>query len=530
MDTNADAPTEQMMQARRQAEQKTSLAVTDYVTSSLRHQSRPRATRPRARSIPFAEFRQLVRRVRPSELLPALAALTLADSAEPYEPSPRNLNAHPWALAVAARESILWGNEHRDDTINGEYLRRLFNAFTNIAEPDASAEATIEEWLAVMTRLAYEQFPYQESIFEEVSRTHALMVEGITEIDLEVLNDEAVWERLVGAPLGQAVGATFFLQAAANSNAGWWDTAWLNRNDLQDIYDTWPRKVIEQRAVDLTSTVEDFKNAYDAVPKPPTGHERFAYNPLAARPFIHMPDGRALAPQPRLILRTISPGGLYYRGIAEYGEPFARDLGHLTERYVGELLTNIDPRPELHPEITYGKNNAKSTDWFLVLPNLVVMLEVKSARYGLLERAATPGFLDRSTNLFNKAIKQLATTNEHLDNNHDRFKHIPNDRLRIGIIVTGEPHYLANSDWMRQRLDPTPIPTLVASLRDIEQLAGLPLHHVETQLTAIANDPERSTWTLDTALNDAPDQGRSPVLQRAWDSYPWVADDSPVAS
>ena len=528
MDPKNASPKHISPPARHRAEEATSSAVTDYVGRIARQRIYHGADIERV-SVPFSEFQQLARRVRPSVLLPALAALTLANVTG--TPGQRlNLTAPPWAVAVAARENILRGNEYRSDKIDGDYLRRLFNAHNDIADPDTASDDDIDV-LALLTRIVYDQFPYNESIFEELSRTHALMVEGANNLDLEVLNDDNTWERLVGAPLGQAVGATFFLQVGANVNAGWYDTTWLDRPDVQNIYDKWPRAVIEQRAAALTSTVAEFKTAYEQAPKPPAGHERYAYNPLVARPFIHMPDGRALAPQPRLILRTITPGGLYYRGMNEYGSPFARDLGKLTERYVGELLANLDPESELHPEIRYGKGNGQaSTDWFLVLPSVVVMFEVKSARYGLLDRAAVPGYENSVIGLLNKAINQLAKTNEHLDNHHDRFKHIPNDRPRVGIIVTGEPYYLANSTWMRDRVAPSPIPTIVASLRDIEHLAGLPLHQVEAQLVAIANDPERSTWNLSTALKDNPEQGRSPVLQRAWDNYPWLEEEPDTTS
>lgn len=497
----------------------TSAAVNGYLNRIVTN--RPHHSVGVARpTVPFGEFRQLVRRIRPSVLLPALAALTLAEFTGPYADWMR-FTAPPWAVAAAARESILWGNEHRGDTIDPEYLRRLFNTYSNISEPKPDPGDGVDA-LAMLTRLAYDQFPYSESIFEEVSRTHALMVEGAETLDLEVLNEPDAWVRMVGAPVGQAVGATFLLQTAANVNAGWYDQRWLDRPDLQPLYDLWPRAVIEQRAADLTHTVGTFKADYES--KPSVGDERFGYNPLTARPFLCMPDGRSLAPQPRLILRTVTPGSLYYRGMDIYGEAFGRDLGKMTERYVGQLLTNIAPTPEVHPEVRYGKGNGQaSTDWFLVLPSAVVMFEVKSSRYGLRERAAVPGYESRITTLLSKALGQLAVTSERLDDGHQRFAHVPSDRPRVGIIVTAEPYYLANSGWMRDRLKPTPFPTLIASLRDLERLTALPLDQVESQLLAIANDPERSTWNLANSLQGIP-VGPNPVLQRAWDIYPWPGE------
>ena len=504
------------MSGRADNEVRTGKAVSEYARIVARQ--RPYGHTPERRSIRFAEFRQLVRRYRPSDLLPALGALALVGGEPPFSPQLLR-NAPPWAIALAARESILWGNEYRREGVTADDLRVVFNAHNSIHEGDVAPSTT--GLLSMLTRLAYEQFPYQESIFEEVSRSHALLVDGIGEIDAEVL-DEGAWHRLLGAPLGQIVGATFFLQVAATKNSGWFDHKWLDRDDLQPLYARWPRHVIEQRAEQLSSSFEDFRTAYESVPHPPIGYERYAYNPLVARPFVRMADGRLLAPQPRLVLRTVSPSGLYYRGIKEFGTPFARDLARLTERYVGEQLASIDDSIELHPEIVYGKPEQKSIDWFLVLPSVVIMFEVKSARSGLLDRAAVDGFESRAKILFDKAITQLERSSEALDNRLTAFAHIPPGLPRIGIIVTGEPYYLANSTWMRDLLKQVPFPTLTASLRGIEFLAGLPLHEVERQLVEIANDPERSTWNLGNAIEDAPEHRGNKLLQRAWDSYPWL--------
>jgi hypothetical protein len=120
------------------------------------------------RSISFREFRQIVRRYRPSRLLPELAALAastqLVDRGDPIFST-----APPWAIALAARESILWGNEYRRDEVTDSDLVDIFNGHNNIYEGDPAPED--ENFvLRLMTRLAYEQFPMQESVFEEVAR------------------------------------------------------------------------------------------------------------------------------------------------------------------------------------------------------------------------------------------------------------------------------------------------------------------------------------------------------------------------
>ena len=429
----------------------------------------------------------------------------------------------PWTVALMARESVLWGNEFRDAPVTVDALHNLFNAHARLHE--SAPDVVGLEWvLDTMTRLAFEQFGFQESPFKEVSRPHVLMVEGASEVDTEVL-DDAAWIELFGAPFGQVVGATFFLHMAAHSGNGYFDPAILDQADLQRIFDLWPREVILHRADQLTASFEEFRAAYASVPHPPRGYERFAYNPLVRRPFLRMPDGRLLAPQPRLILPTISPNSLYYTAIEEFDEPFARDMGRLTEHYVGKLLRLVADSSndtEIHPEIVYreGKQRKKSIDWFLVLPGVVVMFEVKSARFGLLQRAAFGDYREKVAALLNNANKQITRTATLLDGGHPAFEHIPADRPRIGVVVTCEPHYLSNTEWAREMLNEAPMPTLTASLSEVEDLVVLSAEEIESQLLAIVNDPDRSTWSLGNAL-DHKDNKANPILQAAWDAYPW---------
>ena len=466
------------------------------------------------RAISFGEFRQVVRRYRPSHLLPVLAGMAAERPFEKVDVE-RARYISPWGIALIARESILWGNEHRDSPVDAEALRRLFNAVNNIHEP-----LDQDDLLSMLIRVVYEQFPYQESIYEEVSRTHELLVEPLGRVETEVLSP-TTWSELLDAPLVDMVGATFVLQVGANMNAGWFDPAWLDQANFVDVLARWPREHILARLEQLSTSIQDFKKAYAAAPKPAAGQEQYAFNPLSATPFVRMGDGRLLAPQPRLIFRTISPGGLYYPGIKRYGEAFARDLGALTQHYVGRQLRCIESA-DVQPEIRYGKPERRSIDWFLVLPTMVVMFEVKSARFGLLARAAE-GHEHAIKHAIGEAVDQLAVTDAVMVEGRQEFQHLPRDRPRVGVVVTSEPLYLANSTPARDLVPTTRFPTITASLRDIEMLVTLPADKIEDHLSEILHDPERSTWQLGLALRDVARPNKNPLLDRGWQSY-WPDD------
>lgn len=473
------------------------------------------------RAIPFSEFRQVVRRYPPSQLLPALADLSIARGAQDGGIESM-LGSPPWAIATIARESILYGNDYRRARVDDDALVALFNAHNSIDE-DLSQDSAAP----FLIRMSYEQFPYQESDYEEVCRSHAMLVEGAREIPTEVLS-EGAWIEVLGAPLDQVVGATFFLHAAATLHAGWIDPSWLARDDLQTFYEAWPKEVIEHRLRELTFTFDefraDFERAHEDAGSLPPGFERYSYNPLVRRPFVRLPDGRILAPQPRLILRTVSPGALYYVCISKFDQSFARDLGALTQHYVGKQLRSIDAAVAVHPEVTYreGRQEMLSVDWFIDLPSVLVLVEVKSARFGLLERAGFGSYQAKVEALLNKASRQLTRSADGIDEGRPEFAHLPKDKPRIGIVVTGEPYYLGNSPWFRELIaSPPPFPVLVASLREIEHLCQLELPDLEQQLTIIASDPEKSTWSLGTALPQGLKVRDNAVLRRAWTAYPW---------
>lgn len=203
---------------------------------------------------------------------------------------------------------ILFCNDHRDRDLTGEGLVRIFTGWSDLYE--ARDEHDMHP-LTILTRHAFEQFPYQESTFEEVSRSQALLVEGAREVACEVITEDSL-NQMLGGPVGDVVGATFFLHVAALKNNGWFDPGFLDMPDLPKIYSLWPRATIEKRLRDLTLTVPQFQDDFHSVNTSPATQQRWAYDPLVAHPFIARAEGASLAPQPALILRTVTPGGLYY--------------------------------------------------------------------------------------------------------------------------------------------------------------------------------------------------------------------------
>lgn len=479
-------------------------------------------------SLPYAAFKQACRAFKPSELVRAIAAVSASLGEPPYSRTVQH-KWPPWGLAAAAREAILYGNEHRSNVVDDKVLAKLMHKFQiamDISDADAQSDGFL---LSLMTRMSHEQLPYNESMFEEVARSHAWMVEGLPDVDTKVITEQALADMLEGVPLREAIGATFFLQVGVFQNSGIYDPAWLDRPEFADVFRVYPRENIEKMAARMMTTPADFKRAFKQHAVGTTSAARFDYNPLVATPFVDLGDGQPpVAPASRLVLRTISPGSLYYAGFAKHGRAFPADLGLLFEHYIGRQLKLIDSA-EVHPEIVFSKDGGKkSTDWFVVLPGVVMLVEVKSKRISPGARAGDPTLIDTYDGALGEGRDQLTRTVAKLSERHPAFNHIPTDRPVVALIVTAEPFYSAGAYLMDHSDGPTipggtlpDVPVGAASARQIESLVTHGADVEGIMLDLLAKRGDGIVGLLDVGKKAG---AHNPILENAWNSYPWPRD------
>jgi hypothetical protein len=122
------------------------------------------------RKVSDHEYRQRIRRYKPSSLLPLIAG-----AAARYRDQQEWLNSPyrkytPWALADAARVSLAYGNEHRADATEQDLLQVLnaYSRFDPLWDQDGRA---------FMLRMAGEQMPWQSSDYEALARTAAVFAQ-----------------------------------------------------------------------------------------------------------------------------------------------------------------------------------------------------------------------------------------------------------------------------------------------------------------------------------------------------------------
>ena len=470
----------------------------------------------------YADFVQRVRRHRTSDLLIAVAATSL----QLFMPEAWTADRlrFPWTLAAAAKASIASGNEHRKAGVNERDVAQICSVYNAFASTLKSNPGDTSETVgAFLVRASYDQFRYQQSHFEEIGRLGALF-ENVDELDTEII-DAALIERVLGCSLEDFVVAGFVLATSAQVNTGFFDPDWPALSEGPKSIDAhFPMSTVRQVFEDhFLASFDEIRAEAKLAEQPDIRLRHHEYNPLIGRPFVTLPDGRHIAPQPHFVFQKLCPSTVYYAGVdalnGEEAEAFTRDIGLLCQDYVGRQLRLI-PDAEVMPEILYDPHQ-RSVDWFVVFDDLVVLVEVKATRMGHLGRMGANELEDDLKRALGRAYKQVQRTNQLLTDHHPAFAAIPADRPRIAIVGTLEPYWAANSPFMAEFLPEPPIPTTIASVRDIEHLVDVLRAGAGSEaLKGVLDDPLRRTWNLANALPEL-EVPRNPILDAAWKRFPF---------
>lgn len=144
-----------------------------------------------SREYTYKEFADYARRFNQEDLLKAVAqrATSLPNDAgqKSYQQTP------PWALAGLVKASLCGGNPYRstrvrpDDIIMGCYM------YSKLAA-DELRQPGLNSGFNMLARIAYEQFPYQESIFQEMARPELFFSDYSGRKPLEVISEESLTE------------------------------------------------------------------------------------------------------------------------------------------------------------------------------------------------------------------------------------------------------------------------------------------------------------------------------------------------
>ncbi|WP_415940081.1 nuclease-related domain-containing protein [Streptomyces sp. 039-1] len=389
---------------------------------------------------------------------------------------------------------------------------RLEDYFLRDTDEDA-----LGRWLL---RASGEQMVYQEPVFQDLARTAAMLTQ--TAGTREPRRMRPGWEEeLLGTSLSHYVGIAQLLWASAISCGGRFYPASLEAPGAERICAEIPATTItsvaeEHFVIDAAAFRADNDRA--RMTTDPL-LRRFEYNPLRGKPLVRGYDAELLAPVSQLLWAKASPLGIYYTGVAHFGNAFAQDLGDLFEAYVGRQLGLLANATVL-PEIAYGRERALSVDWIVITDDLVLLVEVKSVRPTWHLRLASERRVDEVKRMLGHAYEQIDNTAALIAGRQKEFAEVPTDRPVHGLIVTMEPFHIVNAPVQRPQLPATAVPVTACSISELENLVTITDAPVGRLLLERAADAQRSTYNLREALTGHA-HDRNPVLDAGWDSYPW---------
>ncbi|MFG2334660.1 hypothetical protein ACGFMM_34355 [Streptomyces sp. NPDC048604] len=113
----------------------------------------------------------------------------------------------------------------------------------------------------------------------------------------------------------------------------------------------------------------------------------------------------------------------------------------------------------------------KTIDFFVVFPDLVLLVEVKSTRPGEQLRLGGPDFTTLLVATpIKKAFEQINGSVDLLrSGKHPELSGIPADCRMIGMVVTAEPFHQINTPAHRVDLPATDIPVMATSIAELEE-------------------------------------------------------------
>ncbi|WP_286689968.1 MULTISPECIES: hypothetical protein [unclassified Aeromicrobium] len=468
-----------------------------------------------------ADFVSIVRRYTPSTLVPLLARVGSARlDPEQWSQPGRTGFGTPWSLAEISRVSLAAGNEFRN-VADERSVIECTNAFNALDDPQFVGDA--DDIPGLFLRLAAEQFPFQLPLHQEMSRSVALLSHTTAARDTEVI--QPGWDAdLFGCDLQTFVAAGQLLHISVAPNGGVFDPTWLDSPAFDRLWEFADRDSVRQAMIDnYVISADEFKKSNGPVVSSPW--RRYEHNPLVSRPVISGLTDQWIIPSAHLLVWRLSPLGIYHAGVERHGTAFSRDLGYLFEPYIGDQLSLI-PDAQVF-RWGQGTDGTEPIDFVVVLPEVVVLVEVKSTRPTEVVRAGKPEWAETVRSRIGKAIRQLERDDALIEAGDPLFDEIPTDRPRVGLVVTMEDFHLLNSGFHAPVLDRTrpDLPISIASAGEVETWVALAATSPGSAvLETIEAEPDdrRSTFSLSAAFRDRP-VNPNPILLRAWESGPWDA-------
>lgn len=468
-----------------------------------------------ARAVNDADYCQLVRRFPPSRFIPELCAVSAELELGDWHGRIHGRLVTNWALADLARVSIVHSNEHRHGVpVRGDVLRCV-SAFNALDDPDARLNRP--DWFErFFLRIASQQLDFQFTPKHEMARMLAIWDTPVSK-PLEVMRSG--WDQeLLGCSLPEYMAVGELLLYSHKPNRGQFSASFFDHPQLAGMFGTLTAESAgEVYRKNFVQDVRQFRE--DVAPNTrPAPYRHLTYNPLLSRPAVAGLGSMDYVPVPSLVIRKMSPLGLYYSGLRHFGDAFARDMGTLFEQYVGRNL-RLCAGASVYPEVHYGPKKARrrSVDWVVVTPSAVLLVEAKSVRPSEEVRMGGSTADQELRRMLEKAGTQIDETSLAIEQSLPEFREIPSDRPRVGLVATLGDFHVVNAEPIRRFAGLQPkTPTVIASIADIEHVVVAADDIGQLVLGVAVGDPINGN-SLRGAFNTLTHE-ENPILAKAWES------------
>ncbi|MFE9424117.1 hypothetical protein ACFYNO_14260 [Kitasatospora sp. NPDC006697] len=463
-------------------------------------------------------------------------------------PHPRDLREHeglgvygPWALADAAWISLALGQEINRAPAQQRDLAQILGL--HLALDDPFYKELPEERLArLLLRVAGQQFTWQVDEYSELSRAVALLTQTTSPKPLKAIGPN--WAQdVLGCSVADYVGLARYVWATATGTPIPQLKGRFNPDMMLDPVDYSPFTSLRS-AADATAVLERhfvtdaarLRAAYPASPDPLL--RRYGHNPLRTTPLVAGFGDGYLVPVPAAVLSKASMLGIYYTGgeanLTPRGKLFTTELGYLFEAYVGRQLDLLD-NATVHSEIPFvgekRKESGESVDWIVVFPDLVLLVEVKSARPNADLRLGAANYAKKLARTPGEAFPQIERTDRLIAEGNPAFAQIPAHLPRRGMVVTMEPFHLLNTAELRAGIQRTPnpvtgetIPITTASIHELEQAVTV----TDTSLSQLLlTNPLGGALTLQQLFGGHEFLEHNSILEEGWKAIPFPGHPQP---
>lgn len=237
-----------------------------------------------------------------------------------------------------------------------------------------------ESLFSIMIRLAYQQFPFQETIHNVLPRHLLLYLYSKVKQPVIALDREAYNAFGLSIQEYMTIGLLFYAMALQNSA---FPRSFWENTPIASTKKYLTSEKVERFLARACTDFNTFRNlCMQEINDYPNGGT-YRFNPLFDRPIILRKDGRLCAPVPILIPYTVTKG-LYYDFLnlfsSKTGNPFAEWFGYAFELYGGMLLKKVFGKQNVFPEPVYDKEHKRGPDWIVIQGNSAIVLEFRSGR------------------------------------------------------------------------------------------------------------------------------------------------------